>query len=265
MRTKQEYLLSIPFEYIIGFSKETRLIRCNRYFTKKDFVHRLLKNLNTSECKQLYGFYRNGYSYKRAVEWFLGNYPTGAIVSRNFVDYLNSKKENIGTLCFEFSILKTRVDILRLENRFHAYEVKSQRDRIDRLHYQLPALKEFFEYVSLIVPYDSKRRVIEMVGREVGIFTFTFHRNQMIFEIQREPEMNDGFNEYSQLKLLRICELRDICIKTCRTEPKQKTRKEMIKIIVGNFEHDQINEIFKSKIRNREKTQTRMSILTKTN
>lgn len=261
MRTKQEYLLSLPFEYILGFSRETGLIRRKGYFTKKDFVYRLLRNLQTSECSQLYEFYKAGDSYKKSVDWFLCNYPTSGMIEKSFVNYLTSKNKNLGTFFFEFPILKTRVDILRLEEKFHAYEVKSQRDKIDRIHYQLPALKEYFEYTNLIIPSKLEQRLKEIVGREVGIIIFTLNHDEITFEIDREPEIIDDFNEYAQLELLRMCELRDICNQIGGVTSKEKPRGESIKTIIENFSRYEINEFFKSKIRNREKTLTRMSLL----
>lgn len=259
MRTKQEYLLSIPFEYIIGFSRETGLIRRNGYFTKKDFVHHLLRTLKLSECKQLFGYHQNGLPYKKAVEQFLNRYPTSELISKSFVDYLDSTIENLGTLYFEFPILKTRVDILRLYDHSYAYEVKSQRDRIDRLHYQLPALKKVFEYTYLIIPSESKHRIIKIIDKDVGIITFASERSQMIFEVDREPEMVNALDKYAQLDLLRMDELMDLYNNTYGTKPK-KSKKEIIEVLIENFECYQMNEVFKSTIRNRKKVRTRSSV-----
>jgi hypothetical protein len=254
MRTKQDYLLCIPFEYIIGFSRESGLIRGYSCFTKKVFVHRLLMNLTVFECRQLYEDYKNGANYELSVERFMRKFPTGEIVGKNFVEHLRREQDDSGIIYFEFPVLKTRVDILTLKKDFHAYEVKSIRDRLDRLNYQVPALKEFFEYVSLIVPHEAKQRIIEMVDGEIGIITFTAKHNELIFEIEREPKCLDCFNESIQLEILQKRELRAICAEALKFNPKKKNRKELINLITEHCPRQEINEIFKTKIRDREKT-----------
>jgi hypothetical protein len=261
MWTKQEYLLSLPFEYILGFSKETGLVRDNKCFTKKDFVQRLLRSLEESECKRLYEAFKNGESCRNIVNWFLGEFPTGEIVSKNFVEYLNKTGNQIGTLYFEFPIVKTRVDILRLTDRFHAYEVKSQRDRLDRLHYQVPALMNFFEYVSLIIPRESMRKIADVVQEGVGIITFDSKQDEILFEIERQPRINDAFNPLAQLRLLQMEELKDICTEISGLRPKQQTRREITEVILKHLQRHQINEIFKLKIRGREQSDERLSRL----
>ncbi len=258
MLTKQEYLLSVPFEYILGFSLETGLIRDGSCFTKKDFVQRLMLNLKISECKQVFEDFKNGHSYKRSVEWFLAKLPTGEMVSKNFVETHFRGAANAGPFCFEFPILETRVDILRLSGSFHAYEVKSQRDKLDRLNYQVPALKRFFEYVSLVVSYDLAQKVVEKVDCDIGIITFRSIDNDLIFETYREGCLLDSYDPTCQLNLLQITELRSLYEKIFDSAPsKRKNRKELSAEIICHSERSEINEIFKSKIRNREKIQKR--------
>ncbi len=261
MQTKQEYLLGIPFEYILGFSRETGLIRRKEYFTKKDFVHRLLRTLNLSECKNLNNYYQKGISYKTAVEEFLGSYPTAELISKRFVEYLTININNLGTLCFEFPITKTRVDILRLENETYAYEVKSQRDRIDRLDYQLPALQKVFEYTLIIIPSELKSRIERIIHNDVGIITYLSEYGQITFEIDREPEIANDLNEYRQLNLLRLDELMAIYMRTFRKIPNEKRREKLVAEIILNLDCSQINEVFKLTLRNRSKSQTRTPYL----
>jgi hypothetical protein len=252
-RTKQEFLLAIPFEYILGFSKETRLIRDNSCFTKKDFVHRLLKNLDKFECQYLYESYKKGKTYKFSAEWFLDKFPTGGIISKNFVESLNSQNSSQKTIYFEFPVFKTRVDILALSENSHAFEVKSQRDKLDRLNYQIPALKEYFENVSLIIPLESKQKIIEHLDREIGIITFKTKDDKIIFEIEREPTSIDDFNEFSQMELLHVDELRTIYSEYVRSPTMKLYRKDLIHNIIEFIPRHKINELFKTTIRERGK------------
>ena len=265
MRTKQEYLLSIPFEYLIAFSRKTGLIRRNGYYTKKDFVQHLLRSVKVSECKQLCDFYNAGVSYQKSAEYFLDKYPTGVRVSGAFVDYLKKTTTNLGILLFEFPIPKTRVDILRLNNFSHAYEVKSQRDRIDRLCFQLPALRKIFERVYLIYPFNLKDKIKRVTNRTIGLYGFKAKNSETTFEIEREAEKLDEFESDAQLGLLRMDELKAICLDLFGEKPLHKTKREMINIIVRHVKRYEINSLFKKSIQTRAIIQTRTSMLVKMN
>ena len=260
MITKQEYLLSIPFDYIIGFSKETKLIRDNGCFTKKDFIHRLMSNLEIAQCKQLYEEYNNGFGYKYSVKRFLTEFPTGQIIGQSFVAEQISCKPN--SFFLEFPISKTRVDILQLSNNFHAYEIKSQRDNFNRLHYQVPALRAYFENVSLIVPMDSWGQIAQKIDEKVGIITFSSECGSFSFEVVRPASQIEEYESMAQLDILQISELRGIL--SNKVEPvfdKKVNRKYIIQQIVNTFTRTEINELFKLALQNRGQFQNQRSLL----
>jgi hypothetical protein len=161
MQTKQECLLELPFEFIIAFAKETQMLRSNGYFTKKDYVHHLLKKLNVEDCFALNELYKKGFNCGDAAKYFNKKRPTGYLISGGFVNYLNNQGK-IGTILYEFPITSTRVDILRLDGTSYAYEIKSQRDKLDRLNVQLPALGRVFDKVFVVFPFDLKEELDEM-------------------------------------------------------------------------------------------------------
>lgn len=251
MITKQEYLLSVPFEYILGFSKETKLIRSNGCFTKKDFVQRLIASLEIAECKQIYEDYKNGESYKRSVNWFLTKFPTGQFIGKSFVENQNNFAQK--NFFFEFPISKTRVDILHLLNSFHAYEIKSQRDKLNRLNYQIPALRQFFENVSLIIPSASCSEVMKTIDEKIGIITFLPEDNKISFEVARESTPMGEYNPTAQLNILQISELRDIYFHNIGPVTKKLGRSDLIEKVVNRLPFSQINDLFKQTIRKRTK------------
>jgi len=261
MLTKQEYLLSIPFEYIIAFSRGTRLIRRNGYYTKKDFVQHLLRNLRVSECKKLYEFYGNGVSCRDAVKYFLEKYPTGELVSKAFVNHLIKTTKDLGMLMYEFPIQKTRVDILRISNFSYAYEVKSQRDRVDRLHYQLPMLGRIFESVYLVFSFSVKDKIKKMVDKKVGLYTYTTKEDQIVFTIEREPVEIDEYEPHAQLELFGMDELRSIYFDLYKEKPKNKVKRELINLFLKNIDRHEINLLFKKTIQKRDRNQTRSYML----
>lgn len=253
MQTKQECLMGIPFEYILGFSKETGLIRRKECFTKKDFVHRLLRTMSLSDCYNLNAYYKNGISYEKAVDDYLGRYPTAGLISKHFVEHLRVTNADIGTICFEFPVIKTRVDILRLEQSTFAYEVKSQRDKLDRLTYQLPALQEIFDYTLLIIPFELENKIEHMVHDNVGIITYRSENGRIIFDKYREAEIANYGDKRRQLDILRLDELIPIYRETCGRTPSDRTRKNLIDQLCSKLDSSQINDLFKSTLRKRER------------
>lgn len=261
MLTKQEYLLLLPFEYVLGFSRTTGLIRQNSCYTKKDFVQRLLRSLKASECRQLHDFYSNGFSYRKAAMCYLRKYPSGNHVSKAFVEYLRETTNDLGRLFFEFPIPQTRVDILRLDSTSHAYEVKSQRDKTKRLHFQLPALRRIFEKVSLVYASNLASKVRKVVDMSVGLYSFSVEDGEIVIEIRRPPVETDAFEPVAQLELLRTDEVRAIYIELFGVEPLRKTKAVMINVIATDIGRYEINKFFVKTIGSRNVVQTRTSML----
>ncbi len=256
MRTKQDYLSEIPFEFLIGFSKETGLIRDNACFTKKDFIHRLIPNLTLSDCQQLNEESKEGHCYKSSVSRYLNEFPTGNIVSKNFVEHLGKFESQLGSIFYEFPITHTRVDILRLSGEFYAYEVKSVRDKLDRLVYQIPALQKYFDYVTVVIPTENEKSVRCYLQKNIGITSFQVKDRLMVFDSKRKAKKSVLLDSIAQLEILRLDELRDIY----RCGKLKPTRKEAIEGIMRNLNTKEIHTVFLSKLKDRErKTQTNHS------
>ena len=108
----------------------------------------------------------------------------------------------------EFRVGNCRADVVILNGTSTAYEIKSERDRLDRLQAQVSAYLRVFANVSVIAGENHVADVRAAVPREVGILFLT-SKNQI--SIDREPiETVDRIMPELVFDALRMNEVRQI-------------------------------------------------------
>ena len=199
MRTKQELLLSIPFEYLLGFIEETILTRGkNNYFTKKDFVHCLINSLDFSECEWLVKNYENDIPYKKAASEYLEFHPTGNMLTKKFSDVIK-KSYNEEIILYEFLIPSTRADIVQIGDLSQAYELKSIRDSFKRILNQILALEKIFDITYIVVSFDALKECEKYVDDIVGIYFYNVRKDGVSFQLLKSAKRSNFINLTGQL------------------------------------------------------------------
>ena len=108
----------------------------------------------------------------------------------------------------EFRVGNCRADVVVLNGTSTAYEIKSERDRLDRLQTQVSAYLKVFANVNVIAGANHVAGVRAAVPREVGILLLT-SKNQI--SIDRKPiETVDRIVPEVMFDSLRMNEARQI-------------------------------------------------------
>lgn len=249
VRTKQDYLYEIPFEYLLGFIGLTALLRNYNYFTKKDFVQALLRNIAYDDCELLYNFYKKGSPFEEASTFYLNKNPTAEYIKIKFEEHLHLNEKDVGSLRYEFPIPNSRVDILRINNNSYAYEIKSIRDSIKRLDGQLNALYGIFENIYLIIP-EYLRENLDEKNDSYGIIYFNECDNKIKFITDRYSNCDELLNPKKQLDILTYTELNNLFYEVLKNT-NIKNREDLEKEIMDNNSKKEINQYFKKYIQNK--------------
>lgn len=253
MKTKQEYLLSIPFDYLLRFIGHSYLVRPkNDYFTKKDFVRRIIRTLSASDCEWLHSMYLHKIPSRKAAELYLTKYPTAKIIRTAFVDYVTKEvHDDIGEISYEFPIPKTRVDIARIQGESYAYELKSIRDTNRRIEYQVNSIRRLFERVYLVIPKEKNLLTSISLNKKVGIYHYLIEDKNIIFKRRRKAYRMTTFDSLGQLQLFHIDELANYFSNIFKTNSGTMSRRIMEQKIIDKLSSRKINHKFKQVLKNR--------------
>lgn len=251
MRTKQEYLLSIPFEYILGFIGVASLLRGKtNYFTKKDYIHSLINSLSITECINLYTNYQKHISYDDAAKSYLYFHPTGDFLRDNFSNnVLNNDNESYITL-YEFPIPKTRADIIRIGDLSFAYELKSTRDSFRRLNFQIKSLEKIFEIIYIVISADLINECNKYIDDSVGIYMYNINENKYMYELYRGAQNSQFLNPKDQLEILHKSEIK-LIYEQIYDNKLIDSIINMKEKILSYHSPSELNELFKVTMRNR--------------
>jgi hypothetical protein len=111
------------------------------------------------------------------------------------IDYLLNKSTP-DLLVSEFSYLQgyRKADLAIFEsNKTTAFEIKSPRDKLDRLPAQMADYTSVFTYCYLVTTFDHLRKAKSYISPKIGILIID--ENQVI--VQREPKENKKLSKHS--------------------------------------------------------------------
>jgi hypothetical protein len=96
-----------------------------------------------------------------------------------------------------------RIDIAVVNGIMHGYEIKSDRDTLERLPEQMTQFNEVFDRLTLVVGKQHLYRAIHVVPDWWGITIAKINtEGQVVFQIIREPEDNKKQDKVSIARLL---------------------------------------------------------------
>lgn len=95
-----------------------------------------------------------------------------------------------------------RVDIAVVNGILHGYEIKSDRDNLDRLPEQIEEFSAVFDKITIVVGKRHLYKVINMVPDWWGIVVAKANDNSVVFNIIRDEDFNNNQKKISIARLL---------------------------------------------------------------
>lgn len=128
-----------------------------------------------------------------------------------------------------------RADIAVLNGKMIGYEIKTERDTLNRLPAQIAAYSDVFDQAFIITSSNHLEKVEAMVPKWWGIFEIVeVNEGQFSFSYYREAEKNESQNTYTLAQLLWKREALEVVNKFLQSEVKPSTsKKEIYKMISG--------------------------------
>jgi hypothetical protein len=95
-----------------------------------------------------------------------------------------------------------RVDVAVINGALNGYEIKSDRDTLERLPRQVEIYSKVLDTVVLITGPRHAKRIIQIVPVWWGIIAANRNDSEVLFEVIREPELNSSCSPYAIAQLL---------------------------------------------------------------
>ena len=233
-----------------------------------------MKAVNLNEVKELYNIYSplktNFQLYTEFQQIFGKNYNIeeenirntyNQYITKNFINenvvksafikkYSLSKSPNHTITIFEMNVGSSRADICMINGKSMVFEIKTEYDSFARLSKQLYDYKQVFEYIYIVVPEIKVDLAVTQIDENIGIIYYKQNRlGNIKFYEHKSPIYNKNINSFKQLNTLTKVQLNKM------VENSQNNKLELIKKILNNYNHEEINiifkEYFKEKYKNR--------------
>ncbi len=143
---------------------------------------------------------------------------------------------------------KRRVDVAVIDREIHGFEIKSAKDRLDRLKGQLQVYTKSLHKLTLVVATKHLKRVLEIVPAWCGVIEVLVNpEGRVHLQEVREAERNPSVDPFIVAHLLWRDEVQDILSKNC-AQPAilRAPRAKLYKLLVEETPEPNLTEIIKA-------------------
>ncbi|KLU67838.1 hypothetical protein DEAC_c02450 [Desulfosporosinus acididurans] len=158
-------------------------------------------------------------------------------------------------LIYEMDICygSSRVDVAVVNGKMHGYEIKSERDSLERLPYQIKAYNMIFDTVSIVAANDHLEKVNTLIPEFWGIYSVEKNKNEARLVRKRQAKINPSVDIFSVSQLLWKEELISLLmINGICKGIKSKTRQQLGRVAVEKIDCTVIKDFVRKSIKSRE-------------
>lgn len=146
-----------------------------------------------------------------------------------------------------------RIDLAVINGKMHGFEIKSERDNLDRLSSQVEFYCKVFDTLTLVISENHWPKVTQLIPEWWGIYCIVKDKNQPNIEAKRAPKQNNNIEALNLTQLLWKEELFELLKSNSVSKGiKSKTRLELGKMVTQRVEKEQIASFVRRKFKTRE-------------
>lgn len=149
-------------------------------------------------------------------------------------------KETVVIEELDLCLGEARIDLAVINGIAKGIEIKSDRDSLDRLSYQVPVYNKIFDVMEIVVGKSHQEAVLDMVPHWWGISTVYDDKSCVLrYKQIRKAKINKNKDPLSVIQLLWKQEaLQLLETKNLSSRFKNKSRDEIWSYIINIFEGD---------------------------
>lgn len=157
-------------------------------------------------------------------------------------------------ICMGFA----RADIMMVNGILHGFEIKSDRDTLERLKHQVGYYEQVFEKITIVVGEKYSDEVQKIVPDYWGIVVASFFKNEKVkLSNIQIAKKNKFIDPYSLVQMLWKNEvLEELDKRGLSKGYKSKSKNILWERLVNNLSHKELLEMVKEKLKSRNRWRT---------
>lgn len=145
-----------------------------------------------------------------------------------------------------------RIDVAVVNGKLHGFEIKSERDNLDRLPSQIEFYNKTFDTITLVVSKSHLAKARSIIPKWWGIECVTNSNTGAMIKTIRKPKKNSKVEALELTQLLWKDELLELLRMYDITKGvKSKTRLQLGKIVSDSIDLIQISDFVRRKLKAR--------------
>ncbi len=151
----------------------------------------------------------------------------------------------------------SRADLVLLGDELHAFEIKSDRDSLDRLQTQIHAYSRVFDEVTIVTGSVHLARASKSVPEWWGVMLgFRSYSGNVNFACVKHSRKNPSPDNYALAQILRIDEVDFLMSQHfSHVAPRSSSRKAACQALADLTDHDLLRSIVATSLRRRRSAQ----------
>lgn len=178
-------------------------------------------------------------------------YPGEKTVKYHFSKQYFDRENDI--LGFEIAVKSSRLDIVRVNTKSYAYEIKTELDSLSKLEKQVFDYSLVFEHVIVVVHPSHISKVKQLIPDHVGIITYQKVNGVYSFRTDKTSTRSPYLDYKEQVNSLNSKELEFVLRKAGKKNiPNSRKHRELS--VFDKINENKINTLFKAALRERFRT-----------
>lgn len=146
----------------------------------------------------------------------------------------------------------SRIDIAVINGKIHGFEIKSERDNLERLPYQIESYNKVFDTVTIVVCENHLSNVMEIIPKWWGVYCVLKQKKLLKLVKERNAIENSDTDLLSLTQLLWRNELIELLnLNGIKKGTKSKTRFALCNMVVKNIEESNVRTFIREKLKSR--------------
>ena len=152
----------------------------------------------------------------------------------------------------DLPITKSRIDIAVLNGHLHGFEIKSDKDTLNRLPHQIAGYTKVFDYVTVVTGNKHHTKVLELLPKWVGLKVCLRTKNTYKVVTIRKPSYNRNKEGFFLAKLLWRKEVEKILKDENIAFRKKSTLWKLSEILGSSLPITKLSRIVRETLKSRE-------------
>lgn len=154
---------------------------------------------------------------------------------------------------FDVCFGAARIDIAVVNGKLHGFEIKSERDNLERLPSQIEYYNKIFDTLTLVVSKSHLEKARSITPKWWGIECVSIHKNIPTLKTVRKPKINKNVqsNDLAQLlwrdELIALLEQQDV-----KKGVKSKTRLQLGEIVNEIIDQQTLAQYVRNTLKSRQ-------------